>query len=149
MLIDKIDSKIIEILEVDGRTPNAYIAKKIGVSEGTIRRRLKKLISSDYLQVNGIANLSKIGLESQAIVGIKAEADKIEDIIDQLSKFQEVKWLSEVTGQYDVFCWVALGTPNVLKYCCMLRLSQKALGSTTLLRYNCCAHFRGSVNRFV
>lgn len=114
MLIDKIDSKIIEILEADGRTPNACIAKKIGVSEGTIRRRLKKLISSDYLQVNGIANLSKIGLESQAIVGIKAEADKIEDIIDQLSKFQEVKWLSEVTGQYDVFCWVALGTPKDL-----------------------------------
>ena len=114
MLIDKIDSKIIEILEADGRTPNACIAKKIGVSEGTIRRRLKKLISSDYLQVNGIANLSKIGLESQAIVGIKADADKIEDIIDQLSKFQEVKWLSEVTGQYDVFCWVALGTPKDL-----------------------------------
>ena len=114
MLIDKIDSKIIEILEVDGRTPNAYIAKKIGVSEGTIRRRLKKLISSDCLKVNGIANLSKIGLDSQAIVGIKADADKIEDIIDQLSKFQEVKWLSEVTGQYDVFCWVALGTPKDL-----------------------------------
>jgi len=114
MILDKIDSKIIEILEVDGRTPNAFMAKKIGVSEGTIRRRLEKLISGDYLQVNGVANLSKIGLYSQAIIGIKADADKIEQIVETLSQFQEVKWLTETTGQYDVFCWVALGTPKDL-----------------------------------
>tara|TARA_Y100001936_G_C16051749_1_gene658273 strand:+ start:681 stop:1127 length:447 start_codon:yes stop_codon:yes gene_type:complete len=114
MVLDKIDSKIIEILELDGRTSNAYMAKIIGVSEGTIRRRLKKLISDNYLYINGVANPSKMGLDSQAIVGIKADADKIEDIVDQLSQFNEVKWLSEVTGQYDVFCWVALGNPNDL-----------------------------------
>ena len=114
MILDKIDSKIIEILEVDGRTPNAFMAKKIGVSEGTIRRRLEKLISGDYLQVNGVANLSKIGLYSQASIGIKADADKIEQIVETLSQFQEVKWLTETTGQYDVFCWVALGTPKDL-----------------------------------
>ena len=114
MILDKIDSKIIEILEVDGRTPNAFMAKKIGVSEGTIRRRLEKLISGDYLQVNGVANLSKIGLYSQAIIGIKADADKIEQIVETLSQFQEVKWLTETTGQYDVFCRVDLGTPKDL-----------------------------------
>ena len=114
MILDKIDKKIIELLEVDGRTSNAFIAKEIGVSEGTIRRRLVKLLSGDYLHVNAVANLTKIGLDSQAIVGIKADADKVEQIVETLSQFQEVKWLSEVTGQYDVFCWVALGTPKDL-----------------------------------
>ena len=90
MVLDKIDSKIIEILDLDGRTSNAYIAKIIGVSEGTIRRRLKKLISDNYLYVNGVANLSKMGMDSQAIVGIKADADKIEYIVDLLSLFNEV-----------------------------------------------------------
>ena len=84
------------------------------MSEGTIRRRLEKPISGDYLQVNGVANLSKIGLYSQAIIGIKADADKIEQIVETLSQFQEVKWLTETTGQYDVFCWVALSTPKDL-----------------------------------
>jgi len=114
MILDKIDKKIIELLEVDGRTSNAFIAKEIGVSEGTIRRRLKKLISSDYLHVNAVANLTKIGLDSQAIVGIKADADKVEQIVETLSQFQEVKWLTETAGQYDVFCWVALSTPSDL-----------------------------------
>ena len=109
-----IDKKIIELLEVDGRTSNAFIAKEIGVSEGTIRRRLVKLLSGDYLHVNAVANLTKIGLDSQAIVGIKADADKVEQIVETLSQFQEVKWLTETAGQYDVFCWVALSTPSDL-----------------------------------
>ena len=104
MILDKIDTKIIEILELDGRTPNAFMAKKIGVSEGTICRRLKKLISDNYIHVNGVDNPSKLGLDSQAIVGIKADADKIEQIVETLSQFSEVKWLSITTGQYDVFC---------------------------------------------
>jgi Lrp/AsnC family transcriptional regulator for asnA, asnC and gidA len=114
MILDKIDKKIIELLEVDGRTSNAFIAKEIGVSEGTIRRRLVKLLSGDYLHVNAVANLTKIGLDSQAIVGIKADADKVEQIVETLSQFQEVKWLTETAGQYDVFCWVALSTPSDL-----------------------------------
>ena len=114
MILDKIDTKIIEILELDGRTPNAFMAKKIGVSEGTICRRLKKLISDNYIHVNGVDNPSKLGLDSQAIVGIKADADKIEQIVETLSQFSEVKWLSITTGQYDVFCWVALSTPSDL-----------------------------------
>ena len=114
MILDKIDKKIIELLEVDGRTSNAFIAKEIGVSEGTIRRRLVKLLSGDYLHVNAVANLTKIGLDSQAIVGIKADADKVEQIVETLSQFQEVKWLTETAGQYDVFCWVALSTPKDL-----------------------------------
>ena len=114
MILDKIDKKIIELLEVDGRTSNAFIAKEIGVSEGTIRRRLLKLLSGDYLHVNAVANLTKIGLDSHAIVGIKADADKVEQIVETLSQFQEVKWLTETAGQYDVFCWVALSTPSDL-----------------------------------
>ena len=114
MILDKIDKKIIELLEVDGRTSNAFIAKEIGVSEGTIRRRLVKLLSGDYLHVNAVANLTKIGLDSQAIVGIKAEADKIGNIVESLRKISAVKWLSVTTGQYDVFCWVALGNPSDL-----------------------------------
>ena len=113
-MIDKIDTKIIEMLEVDGRTPNALMAKKIGVSEGTIRRRLKKLMTGDYLQVNGVANPSKFGLDSQAIIGVKAEAGKIDEIVGKLSQFTPVKWISVTTGQYDVFCWVALSNPTDL-----------------------------------
>ena len=68
-------------------------------------------MTGNYLQVNAVANPSKIGLDSQAIVGIKADVDKIDGIVDKLNQFSPVKWISVTTGQYDVFCWVALSSP--------------------------------------
>lgn len=40
--MDGIDKKIIDSLKNDSRTPFLSIAKKIGVSEGTIRQRVEK-----------------------------------------------------------------------------------------------------------
>ena len=48
--MDDFDKNIIDILESDGRASNAEIARKIGVSEGTIRRRLKKLIDNKTIR---------------------------------------------------------------------------------------------------
>ena len=42
--MDKLNKNIIEILKSDGRIPNAEIARNLGVSEGTIRRRIKIMI---------------------------------------------------------------------------------------------------------
>ena len=38
--MDDLDSKIVGILQKDGRASNAGIAREVGVSEGTVRRRL-------------------------------------------------------------------------------------------------------------
>ena len=42
--IDERDRKILEILQDNSRLSNTEIAKIIGVSEGTIRKRIKRLI---------------------------------------------------------------------------------------------------------
>ena len=53
--MDKLDIKIIEILQKDGRTPNALIAREVGVTEGTVRRRLKELVKD--FQILDLATL--------------------------------------------------------------------------------------------
>ena len=45
--MDELDRKIVGILQQDGRASNAKIARQLGVSEGTIRRRLKRLIEDE------------------------------------------------------------------------------------------------------
>ena len=49
--MDDLDINIIDILQKDGRASNAKIARGVGVSEGTIRRRLKKLIGDRTIQI--------------------------------------------------------------------------------------------------
>ena len=112
--MDKLDSKIIEILQSDGRASNAGIARNVGVSEGTVRRRLKRLIQDEFIQVVALPDPAKMGLHSEALVGIQVEPDKVERVADDLAGLKEVNWVAMTTGQYDIFAWVTLESAEAL-----------------------------------
>ena len=44
MKLDQTDKKIIQLLGADARMSNNQMAKVIGVTEGTVRNRIQKLI---------------------------------------------------------------------------------------------------------
>ena len=48
--MDDIDKTIIKILTKDSRTPNTEIAQKVNLSEGSVRARIDKLISSGAIK---------------------------------------------------------------------------------------------------
>lgn len=48
--IDNIDKKIIDQLKLNGRLPFKRIADIIGISETTVRRRLKRMIDEEYIK---------------------------------------------------------------------------------------------------
>ena len=48
--IDNIDKKIIDQLKLNGRLPYKRIADIIGISEATVRRRLKRMIDEEYIE---------------------------------------------------------------------------------------------------
>jgi len=52
MEIDEIDKKIIEFLQEDGRMPFLEIAKKLKLSESTIRKRVENLKEKIYNKIN-------------------------------------------------------------------------------------------------
>ena len=112
--MDELDSRIIEMLQQDGRASNAGIARKVGVSEGTVRRRLKRLIQEEYIQVIGLPDSSKLGLTSQALVGVQVDPDKVDQVADGLYDLDEVTWVATTTGTYDVFAWVSLSSAEAL-----------------------------------
>ena len=112
--MDKLDSSIIEILQSDGRASNAGIARRVGVSEGTVRRRLKRLIQDEFIQVVALPDPAKMGLHSEALVGIQVDPDKVESVADDLAGLKEVTWVATTTGQYDIFAWVTLESAEAL-----------------------------------
>ena len=112
--MDELDTKIIEILQRDGRASNAGIARKVGVSEGTVRRRLKRLVQDEYIQVVALPDPAKMGYQSQALVGIQVEPDKIEQVAGDLSTLVEISWLAVTTGSFDIFAWATLPSAEAL-----------------------------------
>ena len=106
--MDELDVRIIGLLQMDGRASNATIARELGVSEGTIRRRLWRLIQDDAVRITAVPNLEKLGYGTTALIGLKTQPGKADDVAAALTEFEGVHYVAVTTGAYDVFCWVGL-----------------------------------------
>ena len=112
--MDDLDSNIISVLQEDGRASNAGIARQVGVTEGTVRRRLKRLVGEEYIHVIAMLDPDKLGYKSEALIGVMVDPDKIDAAAEKISNLEEVSWAAVTTGAYDIFTWVALPTPEDL-----------------------------------
>lgn len=109
--VDEVDNKIIAALRQDGRKSNVELGREIGVSEGTIRKRVARLIQEGIMQVIAVANPQKLGYQIEVLVGIHADIDKVKDIAERLSTMEEVRTVSISSGVYDLLM-VALFRDN-------------------------------------
>ena len=105
VVVDDLDNQIVEILKKDGRASNAHIARALGVSEGTVRRRLRMLIDGDVIHVNVSLDPVKMGLTTEAINGLEVDPDKMDPVCASLADFDEIGYVTLTTGAVDVFAW--------------------------------------------
>lgn len=115
-MLDEINGQIIDILREDGRASNASMARTLGVSEGTIRRRLNMLINKGVLKVNVSLDPTKMGLYTEAIIGIQVDPDKVDTVGESLAKLDEIEWVSITTGSFDMFAWVTVKSTEQLGF---------------------------------
>jgi len=99
--MDQKDKNIIYILSNDSRMPYTVIAKKIGVSESTIRNRIKVLEEEGIIQKYSIVvNPAKVGYNTVAIVGLDVEPAKFLSVASKMTQFNEVKYVATSTGDH-------------------------------------------------
>jgi Lrp/AsnC family transcriptional regulator for asnA, asnC and gidA len=99
---DQIDCQMIELLQKDGRIPHTEIAKRLGVSEATVRSRLNRLIEEEYIQIVAVSNPIKLGFKIVGILRIKVEINKIESVTKELSKLKSIWFVVHATGDSDI-----------------------------------------------
>ena len=104
--LDEIDQKIISILQKDGRVPFAKIAEDLNVSAGMIRVRYNRLVDMGVLRVLAITNPLRMGYQTMALIGIKADGNSLLDIADKIAALEEVIYLIVVSGAYDIIAEV-------------------------------------------
>ncbi len=68
--MDDTDKKIIELLQQDGRMDDVEIARHIGISHDTAKRRRKKLEEEGYIKIQANINPRKLGYTNVFILGI-------------------------------------------------------------------------------
>ena len=98
MPIDRIDRRILEELQRNGRIPNSDLAARVGLSESACLRRVRTLEAEGYIErYAAILNLAKLGMDMSLLVRItlKSQIDR------ELRAFEAaVKCVPEVVECY-------------------------------------------------
>ena len=94
MKIDKIDLKILEILQKRGRITNALLAQEIGLSPAPTLERVRKLENGGFIQsFHALLKAEKLGLHIIVFIEVKLSYHsnvKIEEFTKTISAIDEV-----------------------------------------------------------
>ncbi len=100
--LDALDCRLIELLQQDGRTASKALAKTLGTSEFTVRRRLRRLLDDDIIRIVAVANPIDLGFEIVGNLKIKIDLQKSESVLDALKKIDSLIWIALTTGGTDI-----------------------------------------------
>ncbi|MFH2040037.1 MAG: Lrp/AsnC family transcriptional regulator [Chloroflexota bacterium] len=105
-MLDKIDRAIVSFLQYDGRSPFTKIANDLNITEGSVRRRVKRLTDSGKLQVVGIVGPKEMGWNEAGMIGITVQPNRIEEVAEAVAQLPEVSYLFQAAGEFDLFAEV-------------------------------------------
>lgn len=115
MQLDELDRGILAALREDGRATNSAIAEQLGVVEGTVRARIKKLTDGELLRVRGVVNPEIMPEHQLCVIGLKVDESKqLEARARAVSELPEVRSVSIVTGRYDLLVEVIVDSNHGL-----------------------------------
>jgi len=99
--MDDTDREIIKILKDDGRATYSDIGKKVGLSEGAVRKRIKALTDSGIIRRFTVKVGLTEGAEAITLLSVNPSFPT-SDVSKILKKIPNVETVYEITGQYDI-----------------------------------------------
>jgi Lrp/AsnC family transcriptional regulator for asnA, asnC and gidA len=100
--LDDLDFAILGELQDDSRKTYSEMAKKLGVSAGTVRNRFTRMAATGTISTIGICNPYHIGFNAPASILVTVQASYLEDAAIQISKFPEITWMAILAGEFDL-----------------------------------------------
>ena len=100
--LDDVDRQLVAELQANARQSNVALARKVGLSEGAVRRRIDGLLQSGAFRVVAVADPEVLGLHTHAVIGIRADLPRIEQLTADLAEMRELSYVYQTTGQFDI-----------------------------------------------
>jgi Lrp/AsnC family transcriptional regulator for asnA, asnC and gidA len=113
--IDALDTRLITLLQADGRLPNTELARRLGVTEATVRKRISRLLRDGIVLIAAWTDPLKIGYPIYTFIQLQVEMAQIERVSDRLARLSEIFFVVVGTGEFDI-CAGALFRSNEHMY---------------------------------
>ena len=101
-MLDELGQKIISELQEDARQSFREIGRKLEISEGTVRNRVRGLVKSDTMKISAVPNPEQLGLNFMCIMCIEVKVGSAERVEQLLIESPNVYFLCGCTGTYDI-----------------------------------------------
>ncbi|OXR45149.1 Regulatory protein AsnC [Nocardia cerradoensis] len=122
--VDELDLAIIEKLQIDARRSNRAIATDLGVSEGTIRSRIKRLTAGRVIRIQAVSDVVAFGIGAHAYVGITCHGGRADEVAVALAEREDVAQLSRTLGEFDFMAVIVAPTRERLVSALIDEISQ-------------------------
>ena len=96
------DRDIILELVQDPRQSNVAVAKTLGISEGSVRRRVDRLIEDGDLTFSAVPRPAYMGRPVHTLFEIQSAPGENDALVDRLTAMPEISYVYHVTGQFDI-----------------------------------------------
>lgn len=108
--LDATERRLIELLQEDGRLSVASLARALGVTEVTARRKLTRLLRDRVIQVVATVDPFDVGYETPVIIGLKVQRSRLDEVAERLSRLPQVRYVGATTGRVDLIIEVVTRT---------------------------------------
>ncbi len=99
--LDGVDLSLIEALQLDGRRSFVELAGLVGLSEATVRQRVRRMLEAQVMQIVAITDPLTLGFRRMCMIGIKIQGALIE-AAEALAAFTEVDYVVVTSGAFDL-----------------------------------------------
>ena len=100
--LDELDLQLIKLLSQDARVSNRSIAGELGVTEGTVRGRIKRLQAERLIAFTAITGFEMARKSRLAFISIQAEVSLVRDVARQISEMPQINAVMIMMGQFNI-----------------------------------------------
>ena len=99
---DEFDLEIIALLQVDGRMSTQDMAKALGATSSTIRKRIRRLEDTGTMRVVAVTDFAAAGFDVLLAIGVEVESRNAEAVGHDLAALPDVFSVNLTTGTHDI-----------------------------------------------
>lgn len=104
--LDDVDRGILGELQEDGRRSFREIARKLGVSERTVRGRVRRMQDAGLLRFLAFVDPQQLESSVLALLLLRVAADAHDRVVETLTSWSEVSYVSTLMGRADIYAQV-------------------------------------------
>lgn len=112
--LDDLDLQLIKLLSRDARVSNRRIASDLGVTEGTVRGRIKRLQADKLIAFTAITGFEMDRKSRLAFIAVQAEVGVVRDVAARIAEIPAINAVMIMMGQFNILAMCLFEELDVL-----------------------------------